>query len=142
MKSLLLLLTLSLALAPAVGLAQSKQRVFDFDGPVYADKKGNVIIPPEKGTRPESTPTVITNWSVPGAKLVRYDGLDLKIVSGTATRRIATINNQSFLTGETLRVTLKNTNVQISCLEIRERSVLVKVQGEQTPRELKLQAWQ
>jgi len=48
----------------------------------------------------------------------------------------------SFLTGETLRVTLKNTNVQISCLEIRERSVLVKVQGEQTPRELKLQAWQ
>ena len=95
-----------------------------------------------RGTRQESKPSEATSWIVAGAKPVRYDGLDLKIISGTPQRRLATLNNQTFLTGETLRVIVRGTTLQVSCLEIRERSVLIEVQGEGKPRELKLQAWQ
>jgi hypothetical protein len=72
---------------------------------------------------------------------VRYDGLDLKIISGTPQRRLATVNNQTFLVGETLAVQVGQTSLRVRCLEIREQSVLVEVQGEK-PRELKLRACQ
>jgi hypothetical protein len=78
---------------------------------------------------------------VPGAKPVQYDGLDLKIISGTPQRRLATVNNQTFLVGETLTVKVRDTSFRVRCLEIRERSVLVDVQGA-GPRVLKLRSWQ
>ena len=90
-----------------------------------------------RGTLPESKPSGVTTWNVAGAKPVRYDGLDLKIISGTPQRRLATVNNQTFLVGETLTVKVRDTSFRVRCLEIRERSVLVEIQGEGT-RELKL----
>ena len=81
-------------------------------------------------------------WNVPGAKRVRYDGLDLKIISGSPQRRLATVNDQTFVAGETLRVNVKGDSLRVRCLEIRERSALFAVHGEENPRELKLQAWQ
>jgi hypothetical protein len=94
-----------------------------------------------RGTRLETKPSGVTTWNVPGAKPVHYDGLDLKIISGTPQRRLATVNNQTFLVGETLRVTVRGKEVRVRCMEIRVRSVLLDVQGE-GPRELKLQPWQ
>jgi hypothetical protein len=94
-----------------------------------------------RGTRPESKPSGVATWAMPGAKPVHYDGLDLKIISGTPQRRLATVNNQTFLVGETLTVKVRDTSLRVRCLEIRERSVLVDVQGE-GPRELKLRSWQ
>jgi hypothetical protein len=93
-----------------------------------------------RGTRQESKSNGTANWDVVGAKPVRYDGLELKIISGTPQRRLATVNNQTFLVGETLRVIVRGGELRVRCLEIRESSVLVDVLGE-GPRELKLQAW-
>jgi hypothetical protein len=95
-----------------------------------------------RGTRQETRSNADASWHVAGAKPVRYDGLDLKIISGTPQRRLATVNNQTFLVGETLRVAVRRGDLRVRCLEIRERSVLVAVQGDPNPRELKLQAWQ
>jgi hypothetical protein len=95
-----------------------------------------------RGTRQETKSNSSAGWEVAGAKPVRYDGLDLKIISGTPQRRLATVNNQTFLAGETLRVTVKRDTIRVRCLEIRDRSVLIEVYGEGAPRELKLQAWQ
>jgi len=94
-----------------------------------------------RGTLPESKPSGVTTWNVAGAKPVRYDGLELKIISGTPQRRLATVNNQTFLVGETLTVQVGQTSLRVRCLEIRERSVLVDIQGE-GPRELKLRSYQ
>lgn len=94
-----------------------------------------------RGTRQETKRNSDATWNVAGAKPVRYDGLDLKIISGTPQRRLATLNNQTFLAGESLRVIVRGKEVRVRCLEIRDRSVLVDVHGE-GQRELKLQAWQ
>lgn len=94
-----------------------------------------------RGTRQESKSSGTVSWNVAGAKPVRYDGMDLKIISGTPQRRLATVNDQTFLAGETLKVAVRGDSVRVHCVEIRERSVLVTVQGEAGPRELKLQAW-
>src|SRR5262249_33939982 len=89
--------------------------------PQNQTRPANAII--ARGTRQESKPSGTPSWIVAGAKPVRYDGLDLKIISGTPQRRLATLNNQTFLAGETLRVTVRGTTLLVSCLEIRERSV-------------------
>src|SRR5207244_2869306 len=90
---------------------------------------------------PRKRPDESVNWVVPGATRVNYTKLELKIISGTPQRRMATINNETFLTGESMRVNLGADRIGVKCLEIRDRSVLVKVAGEEAPRELKLQVW-
>ena len=113
-----------------------------YSGPMVVNqpRPGSPII--GRGTRPEAKRSDTISWDVAGAKPVRYDGLDLKIVSGTPQRRLATVNDQTFLVGETLKVTVRGSSFRVRCLEIRERSALVAVQGEANPRELKLQNWQ
>jgi len=112
--------------------------------PAYQNPRPQTIITVARGTRQETkAPTGEANWNVAGARPVHYNGLDLKIISGTADRRLATVNNQTFRPGETLKVTVRDTSLLVRCLEIRERSALVKVHGEDQPRELKLQqSWQ
>ena len=51
---------------------------------------------------------------------------------------MALINNETFSAGEEFRVTIGDKLVRVLCLEIRGNSVLVKVEGEDEPRELKL----
>jgi hypothetical protein len=107
---------------------------------VYPNQNRPAGIVIARGTRPEPKPTGTPNWQVAGAKPVRYDELELKIISGSPQRRLATVNNQTFLVGETLRVIVRGDEIRVRCLEIRESSVMVDVLGE-GPRELKLQAW-
>jgi hypothetical protein len=127
------------------------EKIFSEDVPVYEDP---VKQPAPSGVKPAATPAASsrapapdsrpagpTNWAVPGAVPVNYSKLELKIVSGPPQKRLATINNQTFLAGETLKVTVGTTRVNVTCQEIRERSVLVKIFGEAEPRELKLPAW-
>jgi len=56
--------------------------------------------------------------------------LKLKMISGTAQRRLATINDETFFAGETHRVSVNNQNLRVQCVEIREKSVLVKINDE------------
>lgn len=68
----------------------------------------------------------------------RYTNLVLKSITGTGNRRLALVNNQTLGIGETASVKLEDRNVRVRCTEIRERSVVVKVEGETEPREVRL----
>jgi hypothetical protein len=126
------------------------EKIFSEDVPVYEDPVRRAapsgVQPAAPAASPrapaaDNRPAGPTNWAVPGAVPVNYSKLELKIVSGPPQKRLATINNQTFLTGETLKVTVGTTRVNVTCQEIRERSVLVKIFGEAEPRELKLAGW-
>jgi len=66
---------------------------------------------------PEATPTVGP------ASLV------LLGFTGTPERRVALINNQTFLAGEENKVRVPGGSSLVKCEEIRERSVVVTIQG-------------
>jgi len=74
----------------------------------------------------------------PTAPPPRYSDLVLKNISGTAGRRFALINNQTLTAGEAARVKLGDGDVKVRCIEIREQSVVVQVDGQPSQRELKL----
>jgi TPR repeat protein len=55
--------------------------------------------------------------------------LQLKGISGPANRRLALINNESLLAGETVTIKIDGQPLTIHCIEIREKSVVVSVEG-------------
>ena len=65
-------------------------------------------------------------------------GITLKMISGTAQRRLATINEETFLVGEKHMITVGTNKLAIQCLVIEDHSVVVQIDGEKSPRELKL----
>jgi hypothetical protein len=62
--------------------------------------------------------------------------LQLKGISGPANRRLALINNESILVGETVTIKIDGQPLTIHCIEIREKSVVVSVKGFSDSREL------
>ena len=112
------------------------EKIFNLDGPVSVAPENRAA---PAAVKPGPAPT---NWVVAGSKAVNYSKLELKIISGLPHKRLATINNQSFFAGESFKVTVGTNRLAVTCQEIRERSVVVKVAGETEPRELKLLALQ
>ncbi len=76
----------------------------------------------------------------PTAPPPRYTNLVLKSISGPKERRFALVNNQTMAAGETARVQLQSRDVKVHCVEIRDRSVVVTVDGQPGLREIKLPA--
>ena len=72
----------------------------------------------------------------PPAPPQRYTELVLKSISGTKKRRFALINNQTLAVGESARVRLEDSEVKVRCLEIRDRSIVVAVDGQEGSREI------
>jgi protein disulfide-isomerase len=72
--------------------------------------------------------------------LAQTDGTDLTLykITGTKRRRQALINNQTLSAGQTAIVRLSHGVVTLRCVEIRERSVIVTLNGTGEKRELKL----
>ena len=66
------------------------------------------------------------------------DTLKLKMIVGTAQRRLATINDETFFAGETHKITLGKRKVTLQCLEIRDKSAIIKMEGEAKTWELPL----
>ncbi len=64
--------------------------------------------------------------------------LTLTRISGPKQRRQALINNQTFSAGETARVKVAAGHVKVHCLEIRDKSVIVTVNGQKEKQELRL----
>ena len=87
---------------------------------MHADKSAANDAPARKP--PEFTP-------IPPGVPTHYGELALKAISGPADRRMALINNELFLAGETAKVKVKNTKVEVTCQEVREDSVLITVDG-------------
>ncbi len=93
---------------------------------------------PAVAEKPEAAPKRSEPKFVPIAPLVptKYGELTLKGISGGKDRRMALINNETFMAGETGNVKVQDGRVEIICNEVREDSVLITVDGKQ--RELKL----
>ena len=64
------------------------------------------------------------------------DRLVLKAVTGTASRRLAIINDRTFAVMESAKVRLAATNVLVRCLEIRSNSVSVQIEDTGEKQEL------
>jgi thioredoxin-related protein len=98
-----------------------------------AEPRANPVAAPRK-----LTPEPPTSGSAATHAPVRYTNLVLKTISGAPKRRSALLNDQTFAAGVTLPVTLLDRRVNVRCVEIREQSMLVEVQGENGLREIKL----
>jgi hypothetical protein len=62
----------------------------------------------------------------------------LGITKDSAGRRIALINNLTFAEGEVLEVRAEGAKLRLRCVEIREKSVVVAVDGQSEQQELVL----
>ena len=72
----------------------------------------------------------------PAAPPQRFTELVLKSISGAKNRRFALLNNQTLAVGESARVRLEDSEVKVRCLEIRDRSIVVAVDGQEGSREI------
>jgi hypothetical protein len=61
--------------------------------------------------------------------VANFGNLFLKGVSGTAEKRLAIINNKTFEIGEEADLRVGGQLIKIKCLEIRDRSVVISVNG-------------
>lgn len=75
--------------------------------------------------KPKTTPNVLV-----AAPQLKYGELTLKGVSGAGNRRMALINNESLMAGESAKVKTFGTNVEVTVKEIRDASAVVVVQGQ------------
>ncbi len=71
---------------------------------------------------------------------INYGQLSLKGITGTGARRMALINNQTLRQGDTDFVKVEDRKVKVFCQEIRDNSVLVRVDDKPQPLELLLNA--
>lgn len=83
-----------------------------------------------KSLRPYSSGQSITN-SLPQA----YD-LVLNGLSGTPEHRLAMINGRTFAEGEKAEVTTRNGRALLRCIQIKDESVVIEIEGSR--RELRL----
>jgi thioredoxin-related protein len=68
----------------------------------------------------------------------KYKDLTLKSISGSGTKKLALINNQTLTVGETAKVRLGAGEVKLRCEEIRDQSVVVSIEGQRGRKELHL----
>jgi protein disulfide-isomerase len=90
----------------------------------------------EEPEPPRRAPTPFV--PIPPTKPNYYNELAVKAISGAPGNRMAQINNQTLMAGESAKVHVRDTKVEVVCKEIREDSVLITVDGK--PMELKLGA--
>ena len=62
--------------------------------------------------------------------------LKLKGISGNVGNRLALINNQTLAVGETGRVKIAQGVLNVQVLEIKDRSVVIKIEGEKESKEI------
>jgi protein disulfide-isomerase len=84
---------------------------------------------------PEISHAPVVYEPTPAAPPMKYGDLALKSISGPKNRRIALINDQSLMTGETGKVKVRDVLVEVTMKEIHDDSVTVMIAGK--PVELK-----
>jgi len=90
--------------------------------------------PPANGRPPEVSSTVQTGDSSKNGKpaadpVTGLDGIALKAISGPKDHRLALINSEPVSAGERVRIKVGDQTVEITCVEVRESSVVIRVQG-------------
>lgn len=96
--------------------------------------------PDPSGTRPMPAPVreLPLFGGAATQPLPTYTNLTVKSISGSPARRFALINSETLAAGESAWFKLGAQRVQVHCVEIREKSVLVRIEGDTRPRELLL----
>jgi protein disulfide-isomerase len=109
-------------------------------GPVAAMKKAEATLKGVAAKREAAMPAEEAPLynGAPTAPPPRYTELVLKGISGPKNRRLAMINNQTLSAGDAAPVKVGEKRVRVRCVEVREKSVLVAVEGETSQREIKL----
>jgi hypothetical protein len=98
------------------------QRILQTSGRSLQAGGGNADQPNEKPEAPHAPPKFVP---IPPEVPLHYGALTLKGVSGPKDRRIALINNQTLMVGETARVKTQDREVVVHCKEIGDASVLI-----------------
>ena len=107
------------------------ERLEKVPGIKHVDSAAKAPSTTAKGTAP-ATP--------PAPRGPDYGDLTLKGISGAGNQRLAIINNQSLAPGETAKVKVRDSRVDVTCKQILENSVVIVVDGKET--ELKLKSAQ
>lgn len=97
---------------------------------------GPYAAPAQAGATTKVLPSAAPQPAVQATPPPQYGELTLKGISGSGKRRMALINNETIMAGESAWVKTLNTRVEVVVKEIRDDSVLIEVNGK--PRELKL----
>lgn len=61
--------------------------------------------------------------------VANFGNLALKGISGTVEKRLAIINNKTFEVGEEAELRINGQPVKVKCVEIREKSVVISING-------------
>jgi hypothetical protein len=77
-------------------------------------------------------------YSPERSQMPSIHSLKLGMISGVGSSRIATINGQPFAEGESQVLTVGSTKRMVHCTQIRGQSVVVTLDGDSQPRELKI----
>jgi hypothetical protein len=109
--------------------------IFGFDG--HAFDLQSVQSAPPNSRQPAAKPRV-EYQTVPVSAQQSYSRLKLTMISGSGQNGLASINGETFAAGETHTLMVANKEVAVTCVEIRDQSVMAKVAGESQPRELKV----
>ena len=94
---------------------------------------------PNSRRRQPKAPVVSTNQApVVVERVSKSQYLTLSGISGSGAQRLALINNRPFKTGEIGEIRAPNGLIKVECVEIREKSVLIQIEGESERKELRL----
>jgi len=109
-------------------------------GPFIAEiQKLSGKAPRPAAAKPPAEPPPVPMFSgAPTLPAPQFNALILKGISGPKAHRLAMINNQTLGTGESVTLKLAGSPVKLRCLEIRDKSVIVALDGREERRELRL----
>lgn len=94
---------------------------------------------PNSKRRQPKAPVVSTNAApVVVERVSKSQYLTLSGISGSGDHRLALINNRPFKGGEVGEIRGPNGMIKVECIEIREKSVLIQIEGESERKELRL----
>lgn len=93
---------------------------------------------PKTAPGPVATGTPVAQGAPAAPKRNPASLLVLRGMSGSKSRRLVIINNQTFAQGESAVIQTADGNVRVTCVEIRDKSVVVAVEGQAERKELRL----
>jgi hypothetical protein len=122
--------------APARSVGPAKLELGPLPKAEFVDDPATTRDPffPHSTRRAVRTPTATGSGTAPPPSASA--GLALKGFLGSPTRPLALINNQTCAAGDEVFVKTPAGQVKVRCLEIRESSVVITVEGEPGRREL------
>ena len=109
-------------------------------GPFIAEiQKLSGMAPRPAAAKPQAERPPVPMFSgAPTSPPPQFNELILKGISGPKEHRLAMINNQTLGAGESVTLKLAGSPVKLRCLEIRDKSVIVALDGREERRELRL----